>query len=329
MAVPRKMQISLEDTVYYHCISRCVRKAYLCGVDSNTGQSYQHRRDWIETRLLMLASIFAIDICSYAVMSNHLHLVLRVDINKATAWSDKEVLQCWHQIFKGTLLTQRYMKEEKLNPIQLTLVMESIKKYRNRLIDISWFMRALNEPIARKANKEDQCTGRFWEGRFKSQALLDDAAVLACMAYVDLNPVRANIADTPELSNFTSIKRRIQSAISGKQPPELLPFVGNEKLKMPIGLLFSVNDYLQLINETSLIIKNKKHRDIALSSIAILDKLNIPQENWLKITSEFGGLFKGPVGTLQELTRYCRHLKKRRRQGASICQKLFAHRLVK
>ena len=84
MARPRNTQVSLQDTPYYHCVSRCVRKAYLCGVDFYTGQSYEHRRDWIEARLLMLASVFSIDICAYAVMSNHLHLVLGVDSYKLT-----------------------------------------------------------------------------------------------------------------------------------------------------------------------------------------------------------------------------------------------------
>jgi hypothetical protein len=148
------------------------------------------------------------------------------------------VIERWHQLFKGTLITQQYLRgDELIEPLQ-KMVEETAAVYRQRLMDISWFMRILNEDIARKANAEDNCTGRFWEGRFKSQALLDEATLASCMAYVDLNPVRAKIANTPEKSNYTSIQQRINAALQGEQPKPLLPFVGNPRQAMPKGLPF-------------------------------------------------------------------------------------------
>lgn len=320
MPRPRSTQVSLADTPFYHCVSRTVRRAFLCGVDHYSGQCFEHRRGWVEQRLLLLSQAFAIDIAAYAVMSNHLHVVLRVDAGTAQAWSDREVVYHWHQLFKGTLLTQRFANGECIETYELESLNDTIAEYRRRLIDISWFMRALNEPIARQANQEDECTGRFWEGRFKSQALLDDAAVLACMTYVDLNPIRARMADAPECSDFTSIQRRINAAKRGEQPKELLPFVGNERHELPKGLVFELKDYFSLVDDTGRIFRDDKRGAIQASSSRILERLNIPLENWLKITHEFMNIFKGPVGTLPELKRYSKNQGMQRVAHASSCQ---------
>ncbi|MCV6605507.1 MAG: transposase, partial [Porticoccaceae bacterium] len=203
MTQPRNSQVSLLDTPYYHCISRCVRRAFLCGEDTHTGANHEHRREWIMARLTTLESVFAIDICAYAIMSNHYHLVLHINSDAAQGWDDNSVIQRWLQLFKGPLLIQRYQAGEALTRAELGKVAEIAADWRQRLADISWFMRCLNEHIARLANQEDGCTGRFWEGRFRCQALLDEQALLTCMAYVDLNPVRAAMADTPEASDYT------------------------------------------------------------------------------------------------------------------------------
>ncbi|WP_039995166.1 hypothetical protein, partial [Paraglaciecola chathamensis] len=233
MPQPRKSQISLIDTPYYHCVSRCVRQSYLCGTDKHSGQSYEHRRGWVEDRLLFLATIFAIDICAYAVMNNHTHVVLCVDKALADNWDSDEVLRRYHKLHRGTLLTQKFMNGDTLSQGELITFDETVETYRQRLYEISWFMRDLNEYIAREANKEDGCTGRFWEGRFKSQALLDESAVLACMVYVDLNPIRAKMEKTPETSKHTSIKKRIHAAKNKQpQPSVLTPFVGNPRENM-------------------------------------------------------------------------------------------------
>ncbi len=253
-------------------------------------------------------------------MSNHLHLVLHIDIEIANRWTDREVLEQWHKLFKGDELTRKFTQGELIEAYEVPRLKNTIAIYRSRLCDISWFMRCLNEPIARQANQEDNCTGRFWEGRFKSQALLDEAAVLTCMAYVDLDPIRAKMADTPEQSEHTSIQLRIQAALKCEQPAKLLPFIGNECSNQPSGIAFGLKDYLELVDDTGRCIRDDKRGVISEKSTKLLTRLNIPHENWLKLTTEFGKLFRGPVGTLQELSCYCEHLEKRRRHFATSCQ---------
>ena len=323
MATARKRQVSLADTKYYHCISRCVRRAFLCGEDHFTGQSYEHRRGWVEDKLLDLAKVFCIDVCAYAVMSNHTHLVLYVDDKKVNRLNDKAIVIRWHKLCKGTLLTQKYVQGEKLSKAELIFFDQTVKQYRERLSSISWFMRLLNEDIARKANKEDNCTGRFWEGRFKSQALLDEAALAACMAYVDLNPIRAKMANSPEESNHTSVQQRLTSAIEGKQPKQLLRFTGMSRQTMPKGLPFELKSYLELVELTGRIIRENKHGHIDNSRLPLLERLNISPENWLKLTTQFTRVFHGAVGRVSSHESYCENLNRKRRTNMSNCERLF------
>ena len=206
MTQPRSQLVSIDDTPFYNITSRCVRRSFLCGFDKVNRKSYEHRRDWIEQRIRLLSSIFAIEICAYSVMHNHLHLVIKLNPDEATQWNIDEAVDRWCTLFKGAPIVQRYLKGDPLTPVERDAVSICAESYKQRLQSLSWFMKCLSEPIARQANKEDNCTGHFWESRFKSQALLTDEAVLSAMAYVDLNPVRACMADTPEASDFTSIK---------------------------------------------------------------------------------------------------------------------------
>ncbi|MDY0164217.1 transposase [Desulfobotulus sp.] len=212
MTYPRSTLISLESTPWYHCVCRCVRRPFLCGKAKHSGIEFNHRRGWIAERIMELAAIFSIDVAAYSVMSNHYHIILRVDENRALSWSDHEVFTRWIQLFTGPDVVRRYLAQTgDLTHSDQHQLAELAGLYRNRLYDISWFMRMLNESVARKANQEEGISGRFWEGRFKSQALLDEKAILAAMAYVDLNPVRAGMAATPEDSEYTSIKERLDA----------------------------------------------------------------------------------------------------------------------
>lgn len=319
MPMPRSQQVCLDDTLYYHCVTRCVRRAFLCGEDPFTGVSYEHRRSWVESRLLFLASVFSIDICAYAVMSNHLHVVLHIDSEKAKHWSVFEVLERWHRLHKGTMFTQQYLAGGALPAYVIALAEAAAETYRERLTDLSWFMKELNEPIARRANLEDECTGHFWEGRFKSQALLDEAALMACMAYVDLNPVRSGISDTSESSDFTSIKKRV-AAVKGKsQAKALYPFVGNPQKDMPNGLPFKLADYLELVDMTGRIVKEGKKGAIGISLLSILQRLNISSDNWLCIATEFEVRTGSVVGQEWSIDQYCElHQRKFNRKSVQL-----------
>ncbi len=236
MTIPRSSQISIVDTPWYHVVNRCVRRAFLCGVDSYTGTSYEHRRLWIEERIMQLASVFCIDVAAFAIMNNHYHLVLHVDKATAMSLSDDEVLLKWTEMFSSTILVSQYLelrKEGGIVPDYLKLsIAEIADVYRSRLFDISWFMRVLNESIARMANKEDDVKGRFWEGRFKSQAIMDESALMTVMAYVDLNPVRAAIAEDLASSDFTSVQCRLQGRYDKVQEVVVDKNPSNEEVKI-------------------------------------------------------------------------------------------------
>ncbi|WP_339670371.1 transposase [Dasania marina] len=320
MPKPRKELVSLDVTPYYHCTSRCVRRAFLCGTDTFTGKCYEHRRQWVEDRILLLASVFTIDICAYAVMSNHHHVVLHINKQQSQQLRDKAICQRWHQLYQGTLLTQRYAKGDRLNNAELAAVNTKLQLWRKQLCDISWFMRALNEPIARQANTEDKCTGRFWESRFKSQALLDDKALLSCMAYVDLNPIRAKLAKTPEYSSYTSIKKRINAIKQQRcQPKALARFIGNPREPMPQGIPFHLKDYIELVDWTGRIIRNNKRGTINQQLPPILERLAIEPQQWLTLSTQFESRFKSLVGAKQKLKEIAKVFGYQRTPGLANC----------
>jgi len=304
MTRPREVLISLADTPYYHITSRCVRRAFLCGVDHYSGQNYEHRRQWVVDRIRLLSSLFAIDVCAYAVMNNHYHLVLKLCPEQVDGLADDDVMDRWCALFKGPLLIQRYRDGEDLKPFERNTVSDIVNVWRSKLASISWFMRCLNQPIARQANLEDKCTGKFWESRFASQALKSEEALLSCMAYVDLNPVRAGISDTPESSSYTSFRERLESefdlqqAIDGQtESGDLLDFMTPLKPLLPFenrlidnwqaGILFDFEDYLNLVDWTGRIIRSDKRGHIEEYLPPILARLEISADQWRMNTTQF------------------------------------------
>jgi hypothetical protein len=308
MTTPRAQQISISDTPYYHIMSRCVRRTFLCGTDDRTGQCFEHRRQWIEDRIRLLATLFSIDICSYAVMSNHYHIVVKIDPEPTKRWSFDDVIQRWLCLHKGPFLVQKYQKGELMEKAEMKVLSEIVDDWRLRLASISEFMQQLNQVIARQANTEESCTGRFWEGRYKSQPLLTEEALLTAMAYVDLNPIRAQMAKTPEGSKHTSIKERIKPIFNRERAlvnnPDLNPyylqrfpikalavFEGNIKQGGQDGILFGHNDYLTLVDTTGRIQRQDKRGAIPNTILPILQRLAIDPDEWLENTEKFEAIF--------------------------------------
>jgi REP element-mobilizing transposase RayT len=312
----------------YHCISRCVRRAFLCGRDPVLDRDYEHRKEWIYQRLIQLADIFLIDVCGYAIMSNHAHIVLRNRPDLTAACSDEEIARRWWRLFPKRRTPDHFPAEPSEEELVSILADERrVAELRKRLTSISWFMRCLNENIARRANAEDRCTGRFWEGRFKCVALLDQAAILTCTAYVDLNPIRAGIALTPETSEYTSVKERIsahqarykqkatQAASKGEPSTDIL---ANLKGQMkgdqwlcPLksddtrrGFLdMDLEDYLALVDWTGRQIAAGKAGAIPGHLAPILERLEINRDEWLRSTQHFGSLFYRVAGTVSNMAK--------------------------
>ena len=308
---PRREIVAEGEIGAYHCMARCVRRAYLCGKDKLTGKDFSHRKDWVRTSLERLAGSFAIDVCSFAIMDNHLHVIVRQRPDVANDWSAKEITGRWRMIFGKAPKT----KAER-EAFDLLIDVESrddklVKLRRQRLASVSWFMRCLCEPIARRANKEDGCTGRFWEGRFRSQALLDEAAILACAAYVDLNPVRAKQAATPETSRNTSIFERVGERQTPSKRAEdsrdgwLAPMADQLERKKSTGRRASneewtslkLDEYLSLLDWTGRQIRQDKRGAIPVDLSPILDRLKIQPAGWVEVVANFGRLFKHAAGS--------------------------------
>ena len=207
MTRPRSEIVDRENGGIYHLGSRCVRRALLCGKDPVSNRDFSHRRAWVEDRLLELAELFTVHVCSYVVMSNHYHITANYTPQDRFELDNEEVARRWLRLYPPK-------RPDDLEPSVAALLddPDRLAVLRDRLGDLSWYMRCLNEPIARRANLEDDCTGRFWQGRFRSKGVPDELAMWASMAYDDLNPIRAGMADDVDDEEHTSLQRRIEEA---------------------------------------------------------------------------------------------------------------------
>jgi REP element-mobilizing transposase RayT len=283
--------------------------------------------------------IFAIDVCAYAILSNHYHIVLHVDADKAKDWSDQQVIEQWNKLYKGHMLADRYLAGEVMSKAEWEALSGLVEEWRLRLYDISWFMRCMNEHLAQRANAEDQCKGRFWEGRFKSQALLDEGALLTCMSYVDLNPIRAGLAKTPERSDFTSIQERIEAyakrqnrhkakhkQAAKQQSTKLHPLKRVRDKDSTKVIDFELNDYLRLVDWTGRAIREDKKGAIPNDLAPILERIGLNPDAWLKSVSHYNKNYFSVLGAIDRVKAFAKEQDKSWHRGQRAV--LRSYRLV-
>lgn len=222
MATPRSLLVDPDHPMHYHLVSRCVRRSWLCGFDPRERKNYEHRKDWLEQRMRHLAQYFAVAIEAYAIMSNHFHLVVYFDPRESYRWTDEELADRWLAVFPPRIVADSAMEQQAILDLHRDLLLQSparVLHARRTLGSLSMFMKHLKQPVAYQANQEDRCSGHFFEGRFYSGALLDEAAVIAAMAYVDLNPVRARIVQ--HINEYKAASGYARSQVATNHPDRL------------------------------------------------------------------------------------------------------------
>lgn len=343
---------SPDEIAVVHVMNRTVRRCFLLGDDPVSGKNFDHRKDWMEEQLELQARHFGIDLICYALMSNHFHLVLRSRPDVVAAWDDSEVARRWLMLCPK----RKPSKRKKSNNENLeTRVPEpsqaeinaiindptELQELRSRLSDISWWMRLLSQKIGSRANRDDNEVGKFWQSRFKGVKLLDEASILACAAYVDLNPIRAAIAENLEGSLYTSAQQRVlelqakvvhkrsgrgKSSRKGRRGPAMKSIasalcpVSLTEGQSGIGacvhtegrrasdkgfLRISTAEYLELLDWTARQLKPGKRGSTPECVAPLFERLGIDSRTWIELTRDFGRLFSIVAGkpTLIDSTR--------------------------
>ncbi|MEZ6136733.1 MAG: hypothetical protein R3C53_17695 [Pirellulaceae bacterium] len=327
----REELFSPDEIACVHVMNRAVRRCFLLGDDPVTGKNFDHRKVWMEKKLAVHAANFGIDLLGSAIMSNHFHLVLRSRPDVVQTWDDTEVARRWYLLCpkrKHKDGTAKEPNEFELNSIRNDP--DKLKEIRSRLSDISWWMRLLCQHVGQRANHETNETGKFWEARFRAVRLLDDSALLACVAYVDLNPIRAALAQTIEDSDFTSAKKRVEAmllqTVSGDHTaanPALLP----DRSLAPVcidertdelgpqpssngarcsdkGFLnMTAAKYVQFLDWTARQLVPGKPGSTPAEAPDILQRVGLTSASWIELVSNFGQLFHNVAGQPHEIAR--------------------------
>jgi hypothetical protein len=332
--VARAEVFAADEVAIVHVMNRTVRRCFLLGDDPVTGRNYDHRKQWIDDQLVHQSRYFGIDLLCQAILSNHFHLILRSRPDVVAEWDDTEVARRWLMLCplrRDENHKPLDPRDEELNTIRNDK--DKLQQVRSRLSDISWWMRLLSQNIAQRANREDEEVGKFWQARYRAVRLLDETAVLACAAYVDLNPIRAAMAQTIETSEYTSAQKRChdlqaartgsaraQSATSGtpaerassqsRRGRHLAP-VDLKEQTAPTGpqvhkggtrcsnkgyLPMTTAEYLEFLRWTTGEMRPGRSSQAPPHIPPLLDRLGVSAAVWLRLVADFGRLFSVVAG---------------------------------
>ncbi|MCR9291378.1 MAG: hypothetical protein NXI32_01585 [bacterium] len=333
--LPRQDVFSPDEIACVHVMNRTVRRCFLMGDDPISGKNFDHRKLWMDQKLELHAANFGIDLLGQAILSNHFHLVLRSRPDVVATWKDQEVAKRWLRLCPQRKHADGSPKKPTRAEIKsITGDPEKLREIRSRLSDISWWMRLLCQYVAQRANRDTEETGKFWQDRFRAVRLLDASALLACVAYVDLNPIRAELAATLEESDFTSAQKRLEAlllqTVASKQATEPSPAnanpspdrslapVHNDEQAAEIGpcasqsgtrcsdkgfLNLTAAEYLQLLDWTARKVVAGKSGSTPVDAPPLLERVGLKTASWLALVSDFGRLFHNVAGQPQEIAR--------------------------
>ena len=345
VACARRKILGNRRKAIFHCWTRCVRGAFLCGHDRATGKDFSHRRRWIVTREEQVAGLFAIDIEFRSEMSNHLHLVLRTRPDVARRWSREEVARRWLTATRmAKCMSDDLPAPDPKRVKELAKNKKRIARLRRRLSNVSWLMGLLCENIARRANKEDECRGHFWESRYKCRECTDENAILLCGIYVDLNPIMAGEAKSPETARYTSIFQRLEArgqranarnradgwlgVLTWDRKTErdadrlLLSRTGRRASDQ--GLLsITLDEYLKLLKWTARLLTSGQRQKIPVDLEAILDRLDLEPDAWQETLESYDTSFCHAVGPPASLEKVARRMGVRHLKGISAARRIF------
>ncbi len=307
-----------DEIAIVHVCNRVVRKSYLLGDDPVTGKNYNYRKVWIEELIKHQAKYFGVDVLVFSVMSNHFHQILRSRPDVVETWDNTEVAWRWLMLCpqrRGPNGQALEPSDAELNSIRTDP--DKLQKIRSRLSDISWWMRLLCQKIAQRANAEDEQVGRFWASRFQGVRILDEAALLACATYVDLNPIRAALTELLERSDHTSIQRRIaainerSSDLKSPRSDSFLAPLSIDEFRDALGpcsnmrgerasnkgfLAMSIESYIELLDWTARKLVPGKSGRTPTDAPPILQRLQLEEPIWCELVGNYGRLFSLVAG---------------------------------